>query len=180
MRDFQTRRILLSCLVPVVALCASWTLSTPEAPGQTLKTIKERGSLICGINPGLPGFSLKDDRGNWTGLDVDFCRALAAAIFDDPGKIQFVPLETADRLTALQSGKIDVLSRNTTWTMSREAALGLNFAAVNYYDGQGFIVPRSLKVTSSLELDGTSVCVETATTTELNLSDYFRTNNMKY
>lgn len=179
MRDFQTRRI-LSGFVPVVSLCASWTLGTTEAPGQTLKTIKERGSLICGINPGLPGFSLKDDRGNWTGLDVDFCRALAAAIFDDPGKIQFVPLETADRLTALQSGKIDVLSRNTTWTVSREAALGLNFAAVNYYDGQGFIVPRSLNVTSSLELDGTSVCVETATTTELNLADYFRTNNMKY
>ena len=177
MHNVQTRR-LLGYFVPLVAFCASWTLTA--ATGQTLKTVKERGSLICGVNPGLLGFSSRDEKGNWAGLDVDFCRALAAAIFNDAGKIQFVPLETAERLTALQSGKVDVLSRNTTWTMSREAALGLNFAAVNYYDGQGFMVPRSLNVTSSLELDGTSICVETATTTELNLADYFHTNNMKY
>ena len=179
MRHFRTPH-LLKCLVPAVAFFASWALCATEAPAQTLKTVKERGSLICGVSPGLLGFSSKDDKGNWTGFDVDFCRALAAAIFNDVSKVQFVPLETADRLTALQSGKIDVLSRNTTWTMSREAALGINFAAVTYYDGQGFLVPRSLNVTSALELDGKSVCVQTATTTELNLADYFHTNNMKY
>src|SRR5215471_19298884 len=177
MHNVQTRR-LLGYFVPLVAFCASLTLTA--ATGQTLKTVKERGSLICGVNPGLLGFSSRDEKGNWAGLDVDFCRALAAAIFDDPDKIQFVPLETADRLTALQSGKIDVLSRNTTWTMSREAALGLNFAAVTYSDGQGFLVRRALNVTSSLELDGRTACVETGTTTELNLADHFRTNNMKY
>jgi general L-amino acid transport system substrate-binding protein len=179
MRNLQTHRLLEYLLVAVV-FCASSALGATAAPAQTLKAINERGSLICGVNPGLLGFSNRDDKGNWTGFDVDFCRALAAAIFNDPGKIQFVPLETGDRLTALQSGKIDVLSRNTTWTMSREAALALNFAAVTYYDGQGFMVPRSLNLTSSLELDGTSVCVQTATTTGLNLADYFRTNNMKY
>jgi general L-amino acid transport system substrate-binding protein len=179
MRNLQTHR-LLEYLVVAVVFCASLALGATAAPAQTLKAINERGSLICGVNPGLLGFSNRDDKGNWTGFDVDFCRALAAAIFNDPGKIQFVPLETGDRLTALQSGKIDVLSRNTTWTMSREAALALNFAAVTYYDGQGFMVPRSLNLTSSLELDGTSVCVQTATTTGLNLADYFHTNNMKY
>jgi general L-amino acid transport system substrate-binding protein len=179
MRNLQAHR-LLEYLVLALVFCASWTLGATAAPAQTLKTINERGSLICGVNPGLLGFSNRDDKGNWTGFDVDFCRALAAAIFNDPGKIQFVPLETGDRLSALQSGKIDVLSRNTTWTMSREAALAVNFAAVTYYDGQGFMVPRSLNVTSSLELDGTSVCVQTATTTGLNLADYFHTNNMKY
>jgi general L-amino acid transport system substrate-binding protein len=179
MRQFRTPR-LLKCVVPVVAFCAAWALCTTAAPAQTLKAVKERGSLICGVSPGLLGFSSKDDKGNWTGFDVDFCRALAAGIFNDASKVQFVPLETADRLTALQSGKIDVLARNTTWTMSREAAFGLNFAAVTYYDGQGFLVPRSLNVTSALELDGKSVCVQTATTTELNLADYFHTNNMKY
>jgi general L-amino acid transport system substrate-binding protein len=179
MRNFRIRH-LATCFVPLAALCASLLQSTTGASAQTLRAIKERGTLICGVSPGLLGFSNRDDKGNWTGFDVDFCRALAAAIFDDVSKIQFVPLETTERLTALQSGKIDVLSRNTTWTMSREAALGLNFAAVRYYDGQGFIVRRALNVTSSLELDGTSVCVQTATTTELNLADYFRANNMKY
>ena len=170
----------LERVVIMLALCASSTLSVTSAPAQTLKSIKDRGSLTCGVNPGLPGFSSQDDKGHWTGFDVDFCRALAAAIFNDVDKVRFVPLETADRLTALQSGKVDVLSRNTTWTMSREAALGLNFAAVTYYDGQGFLVRRALNVTSSLELSGTTVCVETGTTTELNLADHFRTNNMKY
>jgi general L-amino acid transport system substrate-binding protein len=179
MRYFRTYR-LLKYLIPAVAFCATWALCTTGAPAQTLKTVKERGNLICGVSTGLLGFSNKDDKGNWTGFDVDFCRALAAAIFNDASKVQFVPLETADRLTALQSGKIDVLSRNTTWTISREAAFGLNFAAVTYFDGQGFLVPRSRNVTSSLELDGTSVCVQTATTTALNLDDYFHTNNMKY
>jgi general L-amino acid transport system substrate-binding protein len=171
---------LLKCVVLMLAFCASSSLSAIGAPAQTLRTIKERGSLICGVNPGLIGFSVRDDKGHWSGFDVDFCHALAAAIFNDVDKIEFIALDTADRLTALQSGKIDILSRNTTWTMSREAALGLNFAAVNYYDGQGFLVHRSLNVTSSLELDGTSVCVQTETTTELTLGDYFHTNNMKY
>jgi general L-amino acid transport system substrate-binding protein len=170
----------LERVVTMLALCASSTLCVTGAPAQTLKAIKDRGSLACGVNPGLPGFSSQDEKGRWTGFDVDFCRALAVAIFNDVDKIRFVPLETADRLSALQSGKVDVLSRNTTWTMSREAALGLNFAAVTYYDGQGFLVRRALNVTSSLELDGTTVCVETGTTTELNLADHFRTNNMKY
>jgi general L-amino acid transport system substrate-binding protein len=168
------------CIGPALTLCMALALGTTKAPAQTLKSVKERGTLICGVNPGLLGFSSRDDEGNWTGFDVDLCRALAAAIFNDAKRVQFVPLETADRLATLQSGKIDVLSRNTTWTMSREAALGLNFAAVTYYDGQGFLVRRALNVTSSLELDGAMVCVQTGTTTELNLADHFRTNNIRF
>ena len=118
-------------------------------------------------------------QGNWTGFDVDFCRAIAAAIFNDPTKVKFVPLTAKDRFTALQSGEIDVLSRNTTWTLSRDTSLGLDFAGVNYYDGQGFMVRKALKVNSALELNGASVCVQQGTTTELNLADYFRANNMK-
>lgn len=163
--------LLRACFIAVAALGGPLALSTTGAHAQTLKAIKERGTLICGVGPGLLGFSSRDERGTWTGFDVDFCHALAATIFNDVSKIQFVSLETADRLSALQSGKVDVLSRNTTWTMSREAALGLNFAAVTYYDGQGFLVRRTLNVTSALELDGTSVCVQTATTTELNLEE---------
>ena len=128
----------------------------------------------------LPGFSNPDDRGNWTGLDVDLCRAMAAAIFNDATKVKFSPLSAKDRFTALQSGEIDVLSRNSTWTLSRDSSLGLNFAAVNYYDGQGFMVRKSLKINSALELNGASVCTQTGTTTELNLADYFRANKMKY
>ncbi len=126
----------------------------------------------------MAGFGLPDPQGNWTGFDVDFCRAIAAAIFNDPTKVKFVPLTAANRFTALQSGEIDVLSRNTTWTMSRDTTLGIDFAAVNYYDGQGFMVRKSLKVNSALELNGASVCVQQGTTTELNLADYFRANNM--
>ena len=127
---------------------------------QTLKAVKDRGLLLCGVSEGLYGFSAADDKGNWSGFDVDFCRAISAAIFNDPGKIKFVPLSAGDRFTALKSGAIDVLSRNTTWTISREAALGLNFAAVTYYDGQGFLVPSALKVESALELDGKVVCTQ--------------------
>ena len=121
-----------------------------------------------------------DDKGNWTGLDVDICRAIAAAVFNDPTKIKFVPLSAKDRFTALQSGEIDVLSRNTTWTLSRDTSLGANFTGVTYYDGQGFMVKKSLKVNSALELNSASVCVQTGTTTEQNLADYFKGNNMKY
>src|SRR4030088_2745851 len=155
-------------------------LSTQAATAQTLKTVKDRGLLSCGVSQGLPGFSSPDDKGNWTGLDVDICRAIAAAIFNDASKIKFVPLSAKDRFTALQSGEIDVLSRTTTWTLSRDTSLGANFTGVTYYDGQGFMVKKSLKVNSALELNSASVCVATGTTTELNLADYFKGNNMKY
>ncbi|MGP8123918.1 MAG: amino acid ABC transporter substrate-binding protein [Xanthobacteraceae bacterium] len=163
--------------VPVLAI----VVAVPQLAGaQTLKTVKDRGVLSCGVSQGLPGFSAPDDKGDWTGLDVDVCRAVAAAIFGDPTKVKFVPLSAKDRFTALQSGEIDVLSRNTTWTSSRDTSLGLNFTGVNYYDGQGFLVRKSLKVNSALELSGASVCVQTGTTTEQNLADYFKANNMKY
>src|SRR5262245_9421736 len=148
------------------------------ASAQMLKTVKDRGSLICGVSQGLPGFSNPDDKGVWTGLDVDFCRAIAAAVFNDPSKVKFSPLSSKDRFEPLKSGEIDVLSRNTTWTMSRDALF--NFIGVNYYDGQGFMVRKALKVNSALELNGASVCTQTGTTTELNLGDYFRANNMRY
>ncbi len=154
-------------------------LGTQAASAQaTLKAVQDRGQLVCGANGTLAGFGRPDPQGNWVGFDVDFCRAIAAAIFNDPTKVKFVPLTASDRITALQSGEIDVLSRNTTWTMSRDTTLGIDFAAVNYYDGQGFIVRKSLKVNSALELNDASVCVQQGTTTELNLADYFRANNM--
>jgi general L-amino acid transport system substrate-binding protein len=166
----------------IFALSAALALTgfVQTAPAQTLKAVKDRGSLNCGVSQGLPGFSNPDDRGNWTGLDVDFCRALSAAIFNDASKVRFTPLSAKDRFTALQSSQIDVLARNSTWTSSRDTSLGLNFTAVNYYDGQGFMVRKALKVNSALELNGASICTQTGTTTELNLADYFRTNNMKY
>src|SRR5271170_6269971 len=163
-------------LVLTLALAAG--LSAQAATAQTLKTVKDRGMLSCGVSQGLPGFSAPDDKGNWTGLDVDICRAIAAAIFNDPTKVKFVPLSAKDRFTALQSGEIDLLSRNTTWTLSRDTTLGANFTGVTYYDGQGFMVRKSLKVNSALELNSASVCVQTGTTTELNLADFFRTNHM--
>ena len=145
----------------------------------TLDTIKARGALICGSNPGLAGFALPDDRGVYKGLDVDLCRAIAAAIFNDPNKVKFLPINAKDRPTILASGEIDVLIRNTTWTMSREIA-GMFFTGINYYDGQGFMVRKKLGVESALKLDGASICVQQGTTTELNLADYFRANNMKF
>lgn len=168
------RRIALVLAVGAAASIAG------TAAAQTLKAVKDRGLLVCGVSEGLYGFSAADEKGNWSGFDVDFCRAIAAAIFNDPARIKFVPLSTGERFTALKSGTIDVLSRDTTWTISREAALGLNFAAVTYYDGQGFLVPAALKVESALELDGKLVCTQTGTTTELNLADHFRANGMKY
>ena len=165
-------------LVLTLAVAAGFSIQAASA--QTLKTIKDRGMLSCGVTQGLAGFSLPDDKGNWTGLDVDICRAIAAAVFNDPSKVKFVPLSAKDRFTALQSGEIDVLSRTTTWTLSRDTSLGANFTGVTYYDGQGFMVKKSLKVNSALELNSASVCVQTGTTTELNLADYFKGNNMKY
>lgn len=163
-----------------LSLALAAGLSAQAADAQTLKTVKDRGVLSCGVSQGLPGFSSPDDKGNWTGLDVDVCRALAAAIFNDPTKVKYVPTSAKDRFTALQSGEIDVLSRNTTWTISRDTSLGANFTGVTYYDGQGFMVKKSLKVNSALELNSASVCVQTGTTTEQNLADYFKANNMKY
>jgi general L-amino acid transport system substrate-binding protein len=160
----------------MVAVCVA-TASAVSAG--TLDTVKTRGTLNCGSNGQLPGFGLPDAQGNWTGFDVDYCRALAAAIFNDPTKVKFVALTAKDRFTALQSGDVDVLIRNTTWSSSRDTQLGLNGTAPNYYDGQGFIVRKNLKVNSALELSDASVCVQQGTTNELNLADYFRANKMK-
>jgi general L-amino acid transport system substrate-binding protein len=165
-------------LATAMAYATVLVFGAQAAWAQTLNAIKDRGQLICGANGTLAGFGLPDPQGNWTGFDVDFCRAIAAAIFNDPSKIKFVPLTAKDRFTALQSGEVDVLSRNTTWTLSRDTSLGLDFAAVTYYDGQGFMVRKSLKVTSALELNDAAVCVQQGTTTELNLADYFRANHM--
>jgi len=155
------------------------TAAQAQAP-QTLSQVKSRGALNCGANTGLAGFGLPDAQGNWVGLDVEYCRAIAAAVFNDPAKVKFIPLSAKDRFTALQSGEVDVLVRNSTWTMSRDTALGLLFTGVNYYDGQGFMVRKKLGVTSALQLSGASVCTQQGTTTELNLADFFRANNLKY
>ena len=166
-------------LATALAFATVLAFGMQAASAQTLTTIKNRGELICGANGTLAGFGLPDPQGNWTGFDVDFCRAIAAAIFNDPTKVKFVPLTAKDRFTALQSGEIDVLSRNTTWTLSRDTSLGLDFVAVTYYDGQGFMVRKALKVNSALELNGAAVCVQQGTTSELNLADYFRANHMQ-
>jgi general L-amino acid transport system substrate-binding protein len=147
---------------------------------RTLKRTIRRGDVLCGVNTGLPGFSIPDDKGNWTGFDVDFCRAVAAAIFDDPNKAKFIPLDASERFKELQSRKVDILSRNSTWSMSRETSYDLYFPAVAYYDGEGFMVPRARNIDSALDLNNSKVCVQAETTTQLNLADYFRTNNMKY
>jgi general L-amino acid transport system substrate-binding protein len=144
-----------------------------------MKAVKERGSLNCGVSQGLLGFSSMDEKNAWSGFDVDFCRAVAAAIFGDPAKVTFMPLDAATRFTALQSNKVDLLSRNSTWTMSRESSLGLMFAGVAYYDGQGFLVRRDAGVDTALQLGGQTVCTQAGTTSELNLVDYFRANNME-
>ena len=155
---------------------ASFACAAAASP--TLLAVKARGSLVCGVNEGLPGFSNVDERGMWTGFDVDFCRAIAAAIFGDPKKVKLVPLSADARFQALQDGKIDVLARNSTWTMGREAEFGLTFVGATYYDGQGFMVPRALRVNSALQLDGAKVCVQSGTTTIDNLSDFFSSNGM--
>lgn len=148
--------------------------------GATLDAVKKKGFVQCGVSDGLPGFSYADAKGQYQGIDVDVCKAVAAAVFGDAGKVKFSPLTAKERFTALQSGEVDVLSRNTTWTSSRDAAMGLNFTGVTYYDGQGFLVNKGIGVKSAKELDGATVCIQAGTTTELNLSDYFRANNLKY
>jgi general L-amino acid transport system substrate-binding protein len=175
---FMRKGLIMKRLAVVFAFATVVAFGMQAVSAQTLKAVKDRGQLVCGANGTLAGFGMPDAQGNWTGFDVEFCRAIAAAIFNDPSKVKFVPLTAANRFTALQSGDIDVLSRNTTWTMSRDTSLGVDFAAVNYYDGQGFMVHKALKVSSALELNDASVCVQQGTTTELNLADYFRSNNM--
>ena len=156
------------------------SVSALSASAATLDDVKAKGFVQCGVSQGLPGFSNPDSAGNWTGIDVDLCRGVAAAVFGDASKVKYTPLSAKERFTALQSGEIDVLSRNTTWTATRDTTLGLNFAGVNYYDGQGFMVRKDLGVKSALELSGASVCTNTGTTTELNVADYFTANKLEY
>jgi general L-amino acid transport system substrate-binding protein len=165
---------------PAAAVLAALGGMAAPAQSATLETAKERGQLLCGVNTGLGGFATPGDAGQWTGFDVDFCKAVAVAVLGDADKVTYVPLTTADRFEALTSGKVDLLSRNSTWTMGREVGFGLTFVGVTYYDGQGFMVPRSANVFSALELDGSKVCVQGGTTTEANLADYFGANNMTY
>ncbi len=162
----------LKHLATAGALAAATLVATPAVAGKTLDAIKQRGQLVCGVNPSLPGFAAADSNGNWTGLDVDVCKAVAASILGDANKVKWVPLSAQQRFTALQSGEIDVLSRNTTWTLTRDASLGLVFTGITYYDGQGFMVPKKTKVTSAKQLKGATVCVQSGTTTEKNLSDF--------
>jgi general L-amino acid transport system substrate-binding protein len=152
----------------------------PAAAQATLDAVRAKGYVQCGVNTGLAGFSQPDSKGVWRGIDVDACRAVAAAVFGDADKVRYTPLTAQQRFTALQSGEIDLLSRNTTWTITRDTSLGLNFVGVTYYDGQGFIVPKKLGVKSAKELSGATVCVQPGTTTELNLADYFRANKMTF
>ena len=168
-----------SIAVGAAMLCGVFTASVASA-ATTLESVKEKGHLQCGVTSGLPGFSQPDDKGNWTGIDVDTCRAVAAAVFGDAQAVEFTPLTAKERFTALQSGEIDMLSRNTTWTLTRDASLGLNFAGVNYYDGQGFLINKGIGVDDATQLDGATVCIQAGTTTELNLSDYFRAKGMEY
>jgi len=167
-------------LVTIAFGLAASVAATTASAQATLNTVKQRGTLQCGSNPGLAGFGVPDAQGNWTGMDVDYCRAVSAAIFNDPNKVRFIPLSAKDRFTALQSGEIDLLVRNSTATMSRDTTLGLDFPSINYFDGQGFMVRKGLNVASAKELNGASVCTQQGTTTELNLADFFRANNLKY
>ncbi len=160
------------------AAIAAAAVATPAHAGKTLDAIKARGAVVCGVNTGLAGFSAADSQGNWTGLDVDTCRAIAAAVLGDGNKVKWVPLTAQQRFTALQSGEVDILARNTTWTLSRDASLGLSFTGVTYYDGQGFMVPVKSKVKSAKQLKGATVCVQSGTTTEKNLTDFSRANNL--
>lgn len=171
-------RTAMTAAIATVLLAGQSQFAAADSP--TLKEVKARGTLNCGVSGGLIGFSMPDDGNKWSGFDVDFCRAISAAIFNDADKVTFVPLNAEERFKALKDGKIDVLSRNSTWTLSRDTALGLNYTGVTYYDGQGFMVRKALKVNSALELNSASICVQTGTTNEQNVGDYFKANNMKY
>ena len=170
----KSTRTLLAALLGAAGLL----LMAPAHAGKTLDAIKSRGQLVCGVNEGLAGFSAADSQGKWSGIDVDACKAIAAAILGDANKVKWVPLNAQQRFTALQSGEIDILSRNTTWTLTRDASLGLEFTGVTYYDGQGFLVPAKLKLKSAKQLKGATVCVQAGTTTEKNLTDFSRSNNL--
>jgi general L-amino acid transport system substrate-binding protein len=166
--------------VKLLSAVAAAALFSTAANAATMDDVKKKGFVQCGVSQGVPGFSNPDANDNWTGIDVDVCRAVAAAVLGDATKVKFTPLTAKERFIALQSGEIDVLSRNTTWTATRDTALGMNFAGVNYYDGQGFMVRKSLGVKGAMELGGAAVCTNLGTTTELNVADFFRSNNMEY
>ena len=172
----KARSIVAACLLSTAALGAS-----PRAAraGKTLDAIRSRGTLNCGVSTGVAGFSASDSQGRWTGLDADTCRAVAAAVLGDAGKVNFVPLSSQQRFSSLQAGQVDLLARNTTWTLTRDASLGFHFAAITYYDGQGFLVPKKLKVTSAKQLKNADICVQSGTTNEKNVADYFRAQNIK-
>ena len=167
-------------MIPAALAVAAAAFALPAQAGKTLDGVKARGQLVCGVNTSGPGFSNADSQGRWTGLDVDFCRAVAAAVLSDASKVKFVPLNSQQRFTSLQAGEIDVLSRNSTWTLTRDASLGVVFAGINYFDGQGFMVPKNLKIDSAKKMNGATVCVQAGTTSEKNVADYFGANAMKY
>lgn len=167
-------------LKTLMAAGAALAFGASVANAATLDDVKAKGYIDCGVTTGLAGFAAPDDQGNWAGFDVDFCRAMSAAIFGDPDKVKYTPTTGKTRFTALQSGEVDVLARNTTWTLSRDVDLGFEFVGVNYYDGQGFMIRKDMGITSAKQLDGASVCIQTGTTTELNLADFFRANNMAF
>jgi general L-amino acid transport system substrate-binding protein len=164
----------------VAVFAASLGFAAPVQAGPTLEKVKQAGGLSCGVPTGIPGFAQPDNQGKYAGFDVDVCRAISAALFGDPDKVKYVPLTAQQRFTALQSGEVDILSNNTTWTLSRDTQLGLNFGPVVFYDGQGFMVPKKLNVKTAKELNGATICVQPGTTTELNLADYFRGNKMEF
>jgi len=169
---------LLKATLYALLAAAGAIASTAAQAGKTLDAVKARGQLVCGVHTGLAGFSAADSQGNWSGFDVDYCKALAAAILGDGTKVKWVPLTAQQRFTALQSGEIDILSRNTTWTLTRDASLGLNFIGTTYYDGQGFLVPTKAKLKSAKQLKGATVCVQSGTTTEKNMTDFSRANKL--
>src|ERR1700738_516340 len=176
MRTFRGGLLIgLAVAVAVAAIAITYERYDTRTLNRTIR----RGEVLCGVNTGLPGFSIPDDKGNWTGFDVDFCRAVAAAIFDDPSKAKFIPLDSNERFKELQNRKVDILSRNSTWSMSRETSYDLYFSAVAYYDGGGFIVRRGRDIDSVLDLNNSKVCVQSETTTQLNPADYFRATNIK-
>lgn len=174
MRFFQ------KAIISVAVFGTLALLTSLGAQASTLDTVKQRGSLICGVSNGITGFSISDEKGTWSGFDVDFCRAVASAIFGDATKVQFVPVKADERFAALKDNKLDLLSRNSTWSFSNEVDQGLQFAGVTYYDGQGFLVSKKHKVTSALELDGSKICVKNGTNSEVNVVDYFKSNRMKF
>jgi len=164
----------------VPAALAIAAAASPAWAGKTLDAVKQRGQVVCGVNTSGPGFSNADSQGKWTGLDVDFCKAVAAAVLNDSSKVKFVPLNSQQRFTSLQAGEVDVLSRNSTWTLTRDASLGILFTGINYFDGQGFMVPKKLNIANAKKMNGATVCVQAGTTSEKNVADYFGANGMKY